>query len=293
MFHTFPPPAPLAPFVASLWVYESDAPAPSERAHIPERALPTGLTDLMISLRSDRDGDLRAFDRRRPAAAECLPAAMLRGAHSAWYDLEVARVRSQVGVRFKAGGAAPFLPLPAHELHNLHVPLHTMWGARAAELHERLLEAPTPAACAGILANALLAQTLQPLAHHPAVAYALQVFRTAPRPQTIACVVEQVGLSHRRFDALFRAEVGLSPKQFCRVRRFTRVIRRAAKGSPVSWASLAIECGYYDQAHLINDFRAFAGMTPSAYLRFRRTLFLDYVVLVNAGTVETSPAAIA
>jgi AraC-like DNA-binding protein len=66
---------------------------------------------------------------------------------------------------------------------------------------------------------------------------------------------------------LFREHVGLTPKLFCRVRRFRAMLDQITKGRPVNWAKLAADCGYFDQAHLIRDFRAFAGITPVEYSR--------------------------
>jgi len=77
----------------------------------------------------------------------------------------------------------------------------------------------------------------------------------------------ETGVSHTRMIQLFREQVGLTPKLFCRVRRFRAVLQGIGKGSPVNWAELAAECGYFDQAHLIRDFRVFAGMTPATYRR--------------------------
>ncbi|MGH8930211.1 MAG: helix-turn-helix domain-containing protein, partial [Egibacteraceae bacterium] len=78
-----------------------------------------------------------------------------------------------------------------------------------------------------------------------------------------------LGMTPKRLARRFADEVGLTPKRFARVRRFQRLLvaagdaARAAAG--VDWARLASECGYYDQAHLIHDFRAFSGMSPSSY----------------------------
>ena len=59
----------------------------------------------------------------------------------------------------------------------------------------------------------------------------------------------------------------MTPKLFCRVQRFSALRERIGKDLPVNWADLAADCGYFDQAHLIRDFRAFAGLTPLAYRR--------------------------
>jgi AraC-like DNA-binding protein len=89
------------------------------------------------------------------------------------------------------------------------------------------------------------------------------------------------GLSHTRFIQLFREHVGLTPKLFCRVRRFRMALDRIQNGMPVNWAALATDCGYYDQAHLIHDFRAFAGLTPAQYQR----------TLPDEGALRTGAAA--
>jgi AraC-like DNA-binding protein len=59
--------------------------------------------------------------------------------------------------------------------------------------------------------------------------------------------------------------VGVSPKQFARIVRFQRALRVAKHGA--SWSTVATEAGYYDQAHLIAEFRELAGTTPAAFLR--------------------------
>jgi len=63
--------------------------------------------------------------------------------------------------------------------------------------------------------------------------------------------------------------VGLTPKLFSRIRRFQKVLAGVEDASEVDWARVALSCGYFDQAHFIHDFRAFAGVNPSTYLRYR------------------------
>jgi AraC-like DNA-binding protein len=79
-------------------------------------------------------------------------------------------------------------------------------------------------------------------------------------------VSDRVGLSSRRLMELFRKQTGLTPKAFQRVRRFQHVLQSLRRQSDGNWAALAMDCGYYDQAHFIHDFRAFAGMTPGEYV---------------------------
>ena len=179
--------------------------------------------------------------------------------------LDTAAQFSVAGVEFKPGGALPFFDVPIGELANLHVPLDTLWGSLATELRERMLEAATPQHKLDVLERVLLQRITRVPGSHPAVAYAIGQFERHPAIVRIAEVINQIGLSHRRFLDLFTAEVGLTPKVFCRIGRFQRVLQRVHGGRPVEWASVALSCGYYDQAHFIRDFRAFSGVNPSSY----------------------------
>jgi AraC-like DNA-binding protein len=82
----------------------------------------------------------------------------------------------------------------------------------------------------------------------------------------VSDVSGEIGLSPRRFIEVFKQQVGLTPKLFCRVRRFQRVLRRIYRREEVEWADLALSCGYFDQAHFIHDFKAFSGINPTAYV---------------------------
>jgi methylphosphotriester-DNA--protein-cysteine methyltransferase len=96
----------------------------------------------------------------------------------------------------------------------------------------------------------------------------------------VAEVAAAVGLSRRRFIEVFEREVGLTPKLYARLQRFHVVKQRlATQGGPPSWAMFALECGYFDQSHLLRDFVEFSSMSPATYLRGRadETSF-DHVV---------------
>ena len=84
------------------------------------------------------------------------------------------------------------------------------------------------------------------------------------------------GRSERRFSQLFREEVGLAPKTWCRIQRFQRAVQQLHSGSDVPWAELALDCGFYDQSHFANEFRAFSGIDATTYSA-RRTLWANHV----------------
>src|SRR5690606_20400422 len=111
--------------------------------------------------------------------------------------------------------------------------------------------------------EALLAGRLQGArALHPAVARGLRQFTVTA---DVGRVVRESGYSHRTFLSQFRRSVGLTPKEYTRVVRLQRAIPRMREAG--SFAELAAESGYSDQAHLSREFRAFAGVTPREYRR--------------------------
>lgn len=266
MLATYVPPPPLSDFVELFWLSEGYA-----QPHSRERLLPQGTVELIINLGDERNRVYRG--------AECIPASfrgpLVCGPHSGFFAIDTDHALSVLGVHFRPGGAFPFFRPPAGELHDAHVALDALWGPAAAELYERVLEAPTPQAKMRTLEQALLARLARPLRRRQAVAFAV---RELQRGQSVAQVRQQVGLSARHFIDAFRDEVGLTPKLFGRVQRFQQVVRRLGAGGRVEWAALALDCGYYDQAHFIHDFRAFCGLSPTDYLA-RRIAHLNHVPL--------------
>jgi len=221
---------------------------------------------LIVNLREE---ELRVYDRQDHRCSQSLGVSLISGTHSRFAVIDTASQASTVGVHFKAGGAQPFLGVSAGEMRDANVPLDALWGTKATELRDRLLEAQTPEVRFGVLKRALLVQVTRPLTHHPAVAFALREFQGMTRTRTVKEVSKRTGLSQRRFIQLFREEVGLTPKLFCRIRRFQEVIRLVGSERHVEWAELALRCGYFDQAHFVHDFRAFSGTTPTNYLAHR------------------------
>jgi AraC-like DNA-binding protein len=82
---------------------------------------------------------------------------------------------------------------------------------------------------------------------------------------SVAECAKSVGVSERRLSQVFREHVGIAPKLWRRIRRFQAAVQTLHKGLDVPWVELALRCGYYDQSHFANDFRAFSGINPTTY----------------------------
>lgn len=257
----FPGP-PLSRYVAVLWHCQEYA-----SPHAFERVLPDGRLQLLIPLGDQR---LHAYDHRNIARFDSYRIPLICGARSEFAVVDAASQRSLMGVQFREGGAFALLGVPAGALHNRHLSLDEAWGRHANELHDRLLNAKTAQARFQIL-EATLLQYLHRAPELPAaVRYALSAFDRSPHDLAIGAVCTAVGLSPRRFIELFADYVGMTPKRYCRVRRFRTALRFIEGQAEVDWALTAHACGYFDQSHFIRDFRAFTGVPPTTYL-YERT----------------------
>ena len=250
------PGPPLDAFVDLIWRCDRE-PEPWAQ----ERLLPEGSVELVVDLAA-------------PASVD-----VVAGPHTRFFLLDTTKRQRLVGVHFKPGGAFPFVQPPMHELRNIEAPLDALWGGVAREFRERLGEASSDEKQFAIVEQVLTTRAADRLRHHPAVAFGLREFTHVPHVRTIAEVSQRIGMSQRRFIEVFAEETGLTPKMFCRIRRFQVAIRRAHKSACIDWATLALDCGYFDQAHFIHDFREFSGLTPSAWAA-QRTDHLNHVPIV-------------
>lgn len=273
-FHYHIPSPPLSHFISLMW-FGDDYVVP----HALERVLPTGEMALIINLWENRT---RVYNADDPRKFNTFEGSIVVGAYSAFTVIDTDEQRATAGVAFRPGGAFPFLGLPAGELQDANASLSDLWGRQAAsDLRDQLLAAKSPAAKFKILEQTFLSRINAPLEPtHPAVSFAVQSFCNRPQ-RAVSAVTEQIGLSDRRFIQLFSQHVGLTPKLFCRVQRFQQVLRNIASfaaNSVVDWPQIALNCGYFDQAHFIHDFRAFSGINPTTYVA-NKTQFQNHVAL--------------
>jgi len=253
------PPPDLADRVECIWTSRSLGPL---TAATPNRVLPDGCVDVILNL-----GDAPLPGRStHPRPRSYVVGAMLRPV-----TVRLAGAVDLVGIRFRPGGAAAFLPFPLAEATDRVVALPDAWGAFAGELESRAFEAHGRERVQ-VLEDALRRRTRAGAAVHPAVARASALIAGSHGAVTVRRLAEASGVSGRHLERLFAEQVGLTPKAASRVARFRRLcgaIRAHTEGPESAWTSLALECGYHDQAHMIRDFREFAGLTPEAYRRER------------------------
>ena len=233
--------------------------------HEKERVLPDGTFELIINLDAT---PRKLFDRKNHQRHRSFRRAWLSGTHSEFIVIDALPQSSMIGVHFRPGGVTPFLEMPADAVNNSVIELDVIWGGAACDLRDALLEQPNPEAKFRVL-ETFLRRRFRPPEHNGAIRHALDQFLAAPHAAMMREVSAGLGMSQKHFIAQFRKEVGLTPKRFCRIRRFHEVLRRIEKQHAIEWADVACAGGYYDQAHFINEFEAFSGLNPTSYLRDR------------------------
>jgi AraC-like DNA-binding protein len=264
LFRIYQPAVPLQGFIEDFWSYDDYVPP-----HSGERILPSGTFELVFNLKDD---ELRIYNAANPAKFRRLSGAVISGPYSGYFGSDAAEEVRIMGVHFRPGGASPFLGFPAGDLADSHIDLAELWQGRASDLRERLAATREVDERFRILERALVEHLYRPLEHHPAVATALQAFHTPNPHLRTGALARRVGLSERRFIDVFRAEVGMTPKRFARIHRFQQLLSFVGRIPSPDWSELADRCGYFDQSHLIRDFLAFSGLTPTDFVRRQDTL---------------------
>jgi AraC-like DNA-binding protein len=166
-----------------------------------------------------------------------VPPAFITGSHSASYVSNIPADEPVMAVHFRPGGAFPFLPIPLGDIENACVGVDKNWGSDGRDLHERLIETASVQARFAILEQFLLSRASLTVDRPAAVAAAVAAIENDPSIR-MADLRDQVGMRPKRLIAMFRAEVGLSPKAYARVRRLQATLRLLGAG-PLSGARMA------------------------------------------------------
>jgi AraC-like DNA-binding protein len=186
------------------------------------------------------------------------------GARANYELISTADLAELAGIVIRPGGFATLFRERADLLFGRWTALHDLWPRFAADA---ILDAPSAAGKLDQLERLLRNRAAH--ANYPAcLVHGAIEFLNCPNATVAACVKES-GVSARRFSQVFREHVGLSPKLWSRIQRFQKAVRLLYEGVDLRWAELALDCGYYDQSHFINDFQAFSGINPTTYSGLR------------------------
>lgn len=238
------------------------------RVPVRRRQAPTGALTLILSF----GPPLRLHGPAGPS----VPSSFFAGMHDAAVVTEFVGVQRGVQVNLTPLGGYVLLGMSMDAFTNQVPHLDELAVPALSALPEQLADAPDwPARFARVDAALLGLRAAARRLPDPEVSWAWRQLRRTDGSAGVAELAEGTGWSRRHLLNRFRDQVGLTPKIAGRVLRFERAARLLvpvlADGGPgapaeLSISTVAAECGYADHAHMIREFRALAGVTPSAYV---------------------------
>jgi len=221
------------------------------------RFYPNGRLDLIFNFGSR----ISRFDDRKEIRTE---GSYVVGAQTRPVVIGAAGGSKFLSVSFKAGVAFPFLHLRFSEITNCALPLSCVWNqSRAEEWEDRLSELRDwPERIAWL--NLHLIREFLPAAAVPNVSVsAVHLMEQQKGIVAIERICNELSITRQQLARKFDEQVGVSPKMLARIIRFRYVLDNCRLAH---WGSLACDAGYYDQAHLIADFKEFTGLTPRQFV---------------------------
>jgi AraC-like DNA-binding protein len=240
-FHRAYPGEPLRPFVRNFWAAESGGTAKlCER----QRIVPDGCIDIIFI----GGGPTESYKGY-------VVGTMTRPIFEA-----IAAQAQYLGIRFAPGGFTQLFGYPAHEFTDQTVPLGDLSVFFVPG--ERMAESPGTEASFHLLQECLMRRLLR-ARPCPLPAKVLETISPCRGEITVAQLAHMAGCGRRQLLRIFRESVGVGPKTYCRIVRFKGALRALRRRPQPDLLQIALDAGYYDQAHFIHEFKAFYGSCPS------------------------------
>ncbi len=241
----------LAPYVKHYWLLKTVGTEPTIAGTVP-----TGMMSLVFHrgnrLLSVHDNTLH-------------PRAFLSGQEKTFANLEYTGQINMLSVVFHPAGARMFFNLPLHKIYNLRLTAGDMEDKELLELENALTSTENDYLCI-LLIEQFLIKRLTRLAEHNMKRIETTIRLINSGQTDIARLADAACLSTKQFNRVFSEHIGSNPKEFSRIVRFQRALHILEVKPQTSLTALACECGYFDQSHMIKDFKALSGYTPGEYL---------------------------
>ncbi|MBI5472195.1 MAG: helix-turn-helix transcriptional regulator [Ignavibacteriae bacterium] len=268
IFHTATPKAPLNSFVECFIFYSDYQPV-----HSIDRFLPDGNVEIIIDL---TDAPKSIYDNLTLKEIQVCKGCWASGVRTEPISIPSGAESTMFIIAFKRGMAYPFFPLPMNEIADHVVQADVLWQEFFSDLRNALLEQLTPTRRFAVAESFLERRFVRTLHVNECVAHAVNRLVAHPSHTSMASLSQEIGYSQKHFIQMFKQAVGVTPKAFHSIMRFQRSIQEIERSRSLDWSHLALDAGYYDQAHFIHDFKRFSGFTPDEYLS-KKNGQLNYV----------------
>ncbi|AEV99486.1 hypothetical protein A4D02_26970 [Niastella koreensis] len=220
---------------------------------------PTGCVELCIDI---TDG---ATIRHRGSQSVPVPRLEVLGHWTIPTRATIKKGNTCLITRFQPFAGALFFPNPIAEFTNESIDLFDVLNKECSEFYNRLMEQPLLEQKVTVL-EAFLVNRLERAQKNQEKIGLVEVLCHSISHQEdsfdMRRLAAETGFSVRYIQKLFQHYVGISPNSFHSVQRFNKSLQ-LVRSADMSLTNIAYECGYYDQAHFIREFKSYTGLTPS------------------------------
>lgn len=268
MIYTTAQPSPeLAQYVRFFWMYEH---APSDGSLFVHRAMADGCAEMIFHYHN-------SFDELTTNGINTSPLAHLQGQSNRVRRFSTSDSFGIFGVYLYPFALPVLFPVSGSEICNQHCEFDALTGINGADLTEQVMLAGSFEARIAVVSR-FLKQRLKQINQSKFNPVALHAIRDLLEPGkygSIKSIAEKYNLSERKFERITKEYTGFSPVKLFRIARFQKAAASFGQVKLRTLTQLALDCGYYDQAHFIHEFRIFSGYSPREYF-FKPAEGTDY-----------------
>lgn len=234
-----------------------------------QRIVPSGLFELIFYL----DNKPQATDSQKAINDNIVLTGQLKNYH----DLKITGKLSLFAIYFLPHGLSMFLDIPIKELFNYSIPLKLILKDKVTSLEDELFLAQSFEHKIEVAENFLISQFRQNERkyNYDRIRNVVNRINRAKGVINIDELASDSFLSRKQFERTFADFIGTTPKQFLKIVRFQNAIYEKSKNMGLNLTELAHNCGYFDQSHMINDFKTLSGITPKSFFE-NESVFSDY-----------------
>ena len=266
---TFLPPLVLRPFILRYIIYINVC---QNIINIPFRALPNGMVEMFLHLKGSKVHVINKYSR---SSYSCFLAGIFALDYPVKFQISTTEnCFKGVSITFTSRGVNKLLGVHLNELTNCIIDLKSFWKEQSDPLMHQIIHSTNDQEIIRILNNFFLSKLNENnRVDQKEIHWILRILEGKPGKATVEDMASYFDLSYKSLYRKFHAHLGLCPKTYMKILRFNRACRMLNNDPEVNWSELVYRCGYYDQAHFINEFKTLMKESPYHFLSMTKGHF--------------------
>ncbi len=252
-FQLIKPVSALAPYIRHYWILRDDALLP-----VSERVLPVGCVQLVFH----KGKQLLCLNE-----SVLQPRSFICGQSVGFSDVVSRGEINMITVVFQPHAAKALLHIPLCLFRGQNISVEEIGDVELTDLSKKVADTPDNESCLRLIEDFFLHRLHALLSDYNLNRMLMALGEINRQPQiTISRLADVTCLSNKQFGRIFADYVGAAPKEFLRIVRMQRALSMLQQDVTLPLAQVAYECGFFDQSHMIKEFKLFSGYTPTEYL---------------------------